>query len=129
MHELSIISSVVETVMESLEAYPGARVVEVRLRVGALSAVIEDSLQFCFGIATDGTPLEKARLVVTVVPVVMHCEACGVDVELEGVQSFRCPKCDAPCFDLRQGRELEIESFEIDDGLEMAGGKETGVTA
>ena len=57
MHELSIISSVVDTVTESLAAYPGARVKEVRLRVGVLSAVIEDSLQFCYGIATDGTAL------------------------------------------------------------------------
>ena len=131
MHELSIVSSVVETVMESLAAYPGARVVEVRLRVGALSAVIEDSLQFCFGIAAEGTPLEKARLVVTILPVVMHCAGCDADVELESVQSFRCPRCDAPCFDLRQGRELEIESFEIEDGdgMEKAGDAEIGVTA
>jgi hydrogenase nickel incorporation protein HypB len=41
MHELSIVSGVVETVMESLEAYPGARVVEVRLRVGALVGDLE----------------------------------------------------------------------------------------
>ena len=40
MHELSIISSVVESVIDSLAAYPGARVIEVRLRVGALSAVV-----------------------------------------------------------------------------------------
>ena len=117
--------------MESLAAYPGARVVEVRLRVGALSAVIEDSLQFCFGIAAEGTPLEMARLVVTIVPVVMHCVGCDADVELESVQSFRCPRCGAPCFDLRQGRELEIESFEIEDGdgMEKAGDAEIGVTA
>ena len=118
MHELSIVSSVVETVMESLTAYPGARVVEVRLRVGALSAVIEDSLQFCFGIASQGTAVAGARLVVSIVPVVMHCGGCGEDVELKSVQSFRCPKCDAPCFDLRQGRELEIESFEIEEAHE-----------
>jgi Zn finger protein HypA/HybF involved in hydrogenase expression len=30
-------------VIETLESYPGARVKEVRLRVGALSAVVEDS--------------------------------------------------------------------------------------
>jgi Zn finger protein HypA/HybF involved in hydrogenase expression len=35
---------------------------------------------------------------------------------LDGVQSFRCPRCDEPCSDLRQGRELEIESIEIEDG-------------
>jgi len=117
MHELSIISSVVDTVMESLESYPGARVLEVRLRVGALAAVVEDSLQFCYGIATEGTSLEGSKLVVKTVPVVMHCVGCGQDVELVGVQSFRCPRCGEPCFDLRQGRELEIEAIEIDDGV------------
>ena len=42
MHELSIISSVVDTVTESLAAYPGARVLEVRLRVGALAHNLSD---------------------------------------------------------------------------------------
>ena len=48
----------------------------MRLRVGALSAVVEDSLQFCYGIATDGTPLEGSKLVVKILPVVMHCDRC-----------------------------------------------------
>ena len=115
MHELSIVASIVDTVTESVAAYPGARVVEVRLRVGALASVIEDSLQFCYGIATDGTPLAGSKLVVKILPVVMHCETCAADVELEGLQSFRCPRCGEPCSDLRQGRELEIEAIEIDE--------------
>jgi hydrogenase nickel incorporation protein HypA/HybF len=119
MHELSIIASIVDTVTESVAAYKGARVVEVRLRVGALASVVEDSLQFCFGIATDGTPLEGSRLVVKTLPVVMHCAGCDADVELDGVQSFRCPRCGEPCFDLRQGRELEIEAIEIDEMNEV----------
>jgi len=119
MHELSIIASIVDTVTESVAAYKGARVVEVRLRVGALASVVEDSLQFCFGIATEGTALAGSRLVVKTVPVVMHCAGCDADVELEGVQSFRCPRCGEPCFDLRQGRELEIEAIEIDEMNEV----------
>ncbi|MGA2167507.1 MAG: hydrogenase maturation nickel metallochaperone HypA [Terracidiphilus sp.] len=115
MHELSIVSSVVDTVTESAAAYPGARVKEVRLRVGALASVVVDSLEFCWGIATEGTALEGSRLVVNVLPVVMHCVPCGEDVELEGIQSFRCPQCGEPCLDLRQGRELEIDSIEIDE--------------
>lgn len=116
MHELSIVTSVVESVTESLEAYPGARVEEVRLRVGVLSAVVVDSLEFCWGLATEGTPLEGSKLVVKMVPIVMHCAACAADVELDGVQGFRCPRCDEPCSDLRQGRELEIEAIEIEEG-------------
>lgn len=115
MHELSIISSVVETVLESMAAYPGARVKEVRLRVGALAAVIEDSLQFCYDIATEDTPLAGSVLIIKTIPVVGRCDACAADVEIASVQSFHCPRCGAPVSDLKQGRELEIESFEIEE--------------
>jgi hydrogenase nickel incorporation protein HypA/HybF len=122
MHELSIVTSIVETVTETLAALPdaqkGARVLEVRLRVGELASVIPESLEFCWGIAIEGTPLEGSRLVVNLLPVVVHCDSCGQDVELEGVQSFRCPRCGEPCSDIRQGRELEIDSIEIEDDEE-----------
>ena len=62
MHELSIVSSIVENVTDSLEKYPGARVTEVRLRVGALAAVVEDSLQFCYGIASEGSNKEAKQI-------------------------------------------------------------------
>ena len=115
MHELSIVSSIVDSVTETLTAYPRARVKEVRLRVGALASVIEDSLQFCYGIATEGTPLEGSALIVKILPVRMHCDKCAQDVEIVSLQSFRCPRCDEPLTDMRQGRELEIDSIEIDE--------------
>ena len=120
MHELSIVSSVVDSVIESMEAYPGARVIEVRLRVGALSAVVEDSLQFCYEIAARETRLEGSRLVVNVVPVTVHCAACGKDGALENLQSFRCPHCGEPTGDVRGGREMEIEAVEIEDAREVS---------
>jgi len=115
MHELSIAASIVDAVTETAAAYPGARVKEVRLRVGALASVVEDSLQFCWEITTEGTDLAGSMLVVRTLPVVMHCGACGVHSELEGVQSFRCPRCGEPAADLRQGRELEIEAIELEE--------------
>ncbi|MGH9593758.1 MAG: hydrogenase maturation nickel metallochaperone HypA [Bryobacteraceae bacterium] len=122
MHELSIASSVVDAVSESLRAYPGARVLEVRLRIGALSSVVEDSLQFCWGIATEGTELAGSRLAVTTVPVTVHCEACGGEGELPSLQDFRCPGCGEPASDVRGGRELEIESVELEDEEEVSAG-------
>lgn len=118
MHELSIVSSIVESVTESLAAYPGAQVRQVRLRVGALAAVDEDALQFCFGIAAEGTALEGSRLLVQLLPVVARCSECNRDVGIESLQSFRCPQCGEPVIDLRQGRELEIESIEIEEAEE-----------
>jgi hydrogenase nickel incorporation protein HypA/HybF len=115
MHELSIASSIVEAVTESAAAYPGARVKEVRLRVGALASVVEDSLQFCWQLATEDTPLAGSALVIQQLPVIIHCAPCSLDSQLDGVQSFRCPRCGEIAADLRQGRELEIESIELED--------------
>jgi hydrogenase nickel incorporation protein HypA/HybF len=115
MHELSIVASVVDSVTETLASYPGAQVLEVRLKVGALASVVVDSLEFCWGIATEDTPLAQTKLVVRTVPVVIRCATCERDVELDGVQSLRCPVCGETTMDVRQGRELEIESIEIED--------------
>jgi hydrogenase nickel incorporation protein HypA/HybF len=115
MHELSLVTSIVESVTESLQAYPGAKVLEVRLKVGVLSDVVEDSLQFCYGLATEDTPLAGSRLRIDRLPIVLHCPTCDQDAQIEGVQSFHCPRCGALCGDLRQGRELEIDSIEIDE--------------
>ena len=63
MHELSIAAGIVEAVTESAAAYPNARVKAVYLRVGALASVIEDSLQFCWELATEDSLLAGAKLV------------------------------------------------------------------
>lgn len=115
MHELSIVTSIVESVTDTVAAYAGARVLEVRLRVGVLAAVVEDSLQFCWQIASEDTPLAGSRLVIQSVPVTVHCETCGQQGALAGLQDFRCPHCGAPATDVRSGRELQIESLEIED--------------
>ena len=115
MHELSIVCGIVTAVTESLAGRPVSRVYSVKLQLGALSGAVEDALQFSYGIATQGTLLEDSRLEVLHVPVVIHCDNCHIESELPGVQSFRCPKCDTPSIDIRRGRELEIESIEIEE--------------
>ncbi len=115
MHELSIAASIVESVSEAAAAYPGARVKEVRLRVGALASVVEDALRFCWELATEETPLRGAALAIETLPVILHCEDCGAESAIETVQSFRCPRCGALAADLRQGREMEIASIELEE--------------
>lgn len=98
------------------------RVLRVRLRVGALSGVVEQSLQFSYELATAGTLLENSTLEVVHVPVTIHCHECNADSDLPGVQSFRCLCCGKPSGDLRRGRELEIESLEIEETVDHAHG-------
>jgi len=114
MHELSIIQSVVSTITEAMGTRP-ERILCVRLRVGALSGVVEGALQFGYEIATEGTILQGSKLEVVNLPVMIYCKSCAELRELDGVQSFRCPVCGALSGNIRQGRELEIESVEIEE--------------
>ena len=55
---------------------------------------------------------------IQILPVIARCDHCNADVELASLQSFRCPRCGEPVSDLRQGRELDIDSIEIEDPAE-----------
>jgi hydrogenase nickel incorporation protein HypA/HybF len=114
VHELSIVQGVIEAVAESAQKAGARKVTVVTLRIGALADVVEDALQFSYGIATEGTLLAGSSLVVHRLPVLIYCETCGESRELPGLVCFRCPVCQTPSLDLRQGRELEIESLEIE---------------
>ena len=115
MHELSIVASIVESVTEAAASHPDARVKVVRLKIGALASIVEDSLEFCWDMATEGTPLAGAALAINMLPVIVQCATCSTEIEIMGVQSMRCPKCGNLATALRQGRELEIESIELEE--------------
>jgi hydrogenase nickel incorporation protein HypA/HybF len=113
MHELSIAVSLVDIAAREATEAGSEKVSKVRLRIGALSGVVRDALEFSFDIAAGGTIVEGAALEIEELPVVIHCPACDADRELPGVFRFRCPVCDTPSADIRQGKELEITSLEI----------------
>jgi hydrogenase nickel incorporation protein HypA/HybF len=115
VHELSIAHSIVSTVLESTEQTNSSKIREVRLRIGALAGVTKGALLFCYDVATQDTLLEGSQLVISELPVVIFCQVCGEQKVLPGVQCFRCPVCNTPSGDIRQGRELEIESVVLDE--------------
>lgn len=113
MHELSIANRLVEIVIELAETEQAQSVVSVTIRLGALSCVHKHSLEACFQLVTEGTAAEGATLAVIEVPVTIFCARCDRDVQLPGIQQYRCPVCNAPGIEIRKGQELEIESIEI----------------
>lgn len=113
MHELSIANSLIEIATEHAEKYGAHKIDSITLRVGALSCVHKSALEFSFELVTKDTMLEGARLKFIDVPVAVYCAVCEAEVELPGVQRFRCPKCDTPSADIRRGQELDVETIEI----------------
>jgi len=79
-----------------------------------LSAVVVDSLRFCFEAAAKDTCMEGAELHVEEVPVVVHCKDCNADSVIDE-PVFTCPACSSSNLDMLSGRELDIQSIEIED--------------
>ena len=66
MHELSIALRIVELVEDQLAGEPpGAVVCAVDIRIGDLSSVVPEALQFAWEPATEGTRLQGAALRIT----------------------------------------------------------------
>src|SRR5262245_57027355 len=74
MHELGIALELVDAVTERAA---GARVKRVVVEVGLLAAVLPDALDFCFGLACEGTPIEGAALSIVAEPARARCRACA----------------------------------------------------
>ena len=108
MHELSIAQSVVDAVCERAA---GRSVHSVRLRVGALTAVVPDAMRFCFDLAVEGTVAEGARLDIEHRPGSARCRGCGADVDLVDL-ILLCP-CGSADLEVTAGRELQIVSMEV----------------
>jgi hydrogenase nickel incorporation protein HypA/HybF len=99
----------VETVHECAEGRP---VRMVRLRVGQLAGVVPDALEFCFELATVGTALEGVVLEIEVSPGQAHCRTCEQDFSLD--DAFLLCRCGSADVLLRSGRELTVQSVELD---------------
>ena len=115
MHELSIACNLVETADAAARQHDAVRVRSVHLRLGALAGVVEDALRFSFPLAAAGTLVEGATLVIDPVAVLAFCEACAAPQTLAAPYLFCCPVCGQPMHRLSQGRELQIESIEIEE--------------
>ncbi len=116
MHELSIAHNLVELAEEAARSAGAVRVTVVCLRLGEMAGVVEDALRFCFPVAASGTLVEGAELHIEYAPVQVFCEACKQAQTLTPPFVFRCPVCGASTPRLLQGREIQIESIEIEEG-------------
>ena len=108
MHEVSIAQSIVSAVVDAVGGEP---VESVEVTVGALAGVVPVALEFAWDVATAGTSLEGAALLVDEVPTTVYCTECARVVAPE--LGFLCPTCGRLCGDVRSGRELEVRSARL----------------
>lgn len=111
MHELSIAQAIVDLVTRHAA---GRRVVSVEVNVGHLRQVVPDSLQFAFGLVTQGTALDGVELVITHVPAAGRCRDCGAESVMEDFP-LCCARCGGLNVDVLAGEELLVDALELEE--------------
>jgi len=112
---MSIVEALIEQVgQEVVSAGQAGRIVGLDLAVGRLSGVHCDALRFALDILSPGTIVENAEVRITEPPAVCRCLACGARTEIDEL-TVECPVCASGNIRIEGGRDLMLQSIEIED--------------
>jgi hydrogenase nickel incorporation protein HypA/HybF len=114
MHELAIAQNILDIAAQYVSRGQAADVRTVRVRIGTLSGVVPDSLEFCFGAITAGTPWQAAKLEITQTAARGECHDCGRGFGITDVV-FVCPSCGSAEVRLVSGMDLQVVEIDLAD--------------
>ena len=113
MHELSIASSIVETVTSEMTSRGLTSIKKIGLRIGALANVDSEALRFGYETIIVDTPLAGSTLEIEYLSVKATCRKCGLNFEAHDF-IFICPNCESGDNEVTQGQELDIAFLEAE---------------
>lgn len=116
MHEMGVTAGIIEAAVDAAEQAGATRITRIELTVGEFTEVVEEALRFAFDALAPGTLAEGAELAVTMVGALSRCADCGIEFSHERFE-MTCPDCGSIDLESLQGRELRIDSIEVDDGV------------
>ena len=112
MHELPVTEGILKI---ATEAAGGRQITVIHLLIGELSSIIDDSIQFYFDMLSKGTVAEGAVLDFERRPATVACRDCGHSFEVRAPLPAACPHCSGIRLQVTGGRELRVDSIEVND--------------
>lgn len=113
MHELSVTESILKIALNHAEKAQAARVTGINLVIGALSSVVDDSVQFYWDFISEDTICSGATLQFDRRPAVLKCRSCETEFQIAGSLEV-CPNCQGENVLVISGEEFYLDSIEIE---------------
>lgn len=113
MHEYSVTKGLLKMALDEAKRAGAEKIVEIRIVIGDLSTVIDESVQMYFDMMSEGTAAEGARLVFRRVAAQFECRSCGIVFDKPST-GFDCPQCGSMGFATGVGKEFYMESLEVE---------------
>ena len=126
MHEQSIVESLLALALEKAEKENASRILRIYLVVGEFSGVVEEAVDFYFSFLSENTIAKGAintncssfyakgaSLFYMRIPAQVRCRNCDRIFTPEKL-NFHCPDCNEQQVEIVAGRELYIDSIEVE---------------
>ena len=114
MHELAVTEIILEIVTQANKESAATKVTDIYLRLGQLSSIVDESVQFYWDVISQGTLAEGAQLHFTHIPARLRCKDCGTEFDLTE-ELTPCPSCQSIALEIIQGEEFQVDAIEILD--------------
>jgi len=113
MHELGVTENIVNIALSKARDAQASKVIKINLVVGELSGFVPDCIQFYFDSLSKDTMAQGAVLHFESVPAELRCRDCSTIFRPQD-SLWSCPKCKGRSIEISKGRELYIESMEVE---------------
>lgn len=124
MHEVSVVSNLVNAALAELEKYNVVKVNSMTVVIGDMTNLGEEQMTFAYEIVTRGTVLEGSSFVVEHEPIEVRCDSCGYtgpvnvisdpDFSSHSIPVLACPECSGRVF-VTSGQSCMIKCMDIEE--------------
>lgn len=114
MHEVGIANAILEAGQIEARRMAGSRLTRIGVRIGVLSGVDLQALNFALMALRAGTDLENIQIDLQSCPRRNRCTACDREFQT-ALYSEPCPGCGSKKASLIGGEELELAFVEVED--------------
>ena len=113
MHEQSIVEAILATALERAAKEKASKIIRIYLVIGELSGVLDEAVEFYWDFLTKDTIAAGSNLFFMRPPTEVRCRNCNTVFSPENL-NVTCPNCKERKIEIISGRELFIESMEVE---------------
>jgi len=113
MHEQGIVEALLALALENAEKAKANKILRIYLVVGELSGVLDEAVDFYFSFLSRNTIAAGASLFFNHIPAQLRCRNCNTIFTPEKLD-LHCPNCKEQQVEIIAGRELYIDSMEVE---------------
>lgn len=113
LHELTIIDNIIRICVDEAKKHKVSKILEIKIKIGELSGMVPEYIQYYFDIISKGTAAEKALLKIEKIPIEIKCNDCDMNSEVS-LDNLICLYCRSANVQIIKGNGFIIESMEVE---------------